>query len=545
LLAVLSVSAVLSAYHLEWGLPNGNHSWAADALGPLTVFSIARRSFSAWNSGWFYFKYPLGYPLLLLGAFAPYLGGLVLSGRFSHPTTTYPYGFADAASALYAMTLIGRAASVAMVVATVALTYGIGRRLVGRTAGLLAAWFVATAYPVVYYAHTTNLDAAYLFWLTLALWSTVVATENNRRWPYVVLGIAAAMAMSTKEQGYAFLLALPVILVVNAQRTLAGKQGRWRSWWAAIWNPATRAGLAAAVCTLALAGNALVNPRGMANRFMNLTGHELPGVTARLTPLKFALFKGAAKEWQYINQLADALESSFGLVLVVVVAAGAVYLARQRSRAVVCFLLPAAAYYFVSLRTHDLITLRYTLPLAMIGALCAGALCAAALAQWPRLASVAVACLCLLGLARAVELDLLLRDDSRYAAEEWMRSNLPATSVVETYQKSVYLPRFTGVEQRAVPLAERTIDGLMQRRPDFIVISSAAKKGITSRWNPDWRQGNTLLAHLPGATAFIDALEGERLPYRRVARFTQTPRLLRVRITSLCPEISIYQGVPQ
>jgi hypothetical protein len=545
LLTVLAVSVGLNLYQLNWGLPHGDASWAADALGPLTVFSIVRHSVASWNSGWFYFKYPLGYPLLLLMAYAPYLGVLVLGGRLRHPVASYPYGFSDIDSALYYLTLSGRLLSVAMVAATVALTYGIGRRLLSRTAGLLAAWFVATAYPIVYYAHTTNLDAAYLFWLTLALWATVVATESSQRWPYVVLGTAAAMAVSTKEQGFAFVLSLPVILVVTRHRALAGRFSGLRRWWMAIWNPGTRAGLAAAVVTFGVANNALMNPPGLGNRLLNLTGHQLPGVTARLTPLRFSLFKGGPKEWQYICQLSAVMESTFGLLLLLVVMAGAMCLvvAWHRHRAAFCLLFPSAAYYFVSLRTHDLITLRYVLPLIVIGGVCAGAVSAAAMAAKPRLAGVFVMGLCVLSLARAAELDLLLRHDSRYAAEEWMRSHVPAGSVIETYQKPVYLPRFFGVEERAVPLEERSIDGVMQRRPDFIVISSAGKQGISHRWNPDWRQGQTLLVAVPAAQEFLSALEQGRLPYRQAAHFAQHPRLLRLRITSLCPKISIFQRV--
>jgi 4-amino-4-deoxy-L-arabinose transferase-like glycosyltransferase len=541
LLGILALTAILGVYQLDWGLPNHNTSWAADALGPLTVLSIARRSFTSWNTGWFYFKYPLGYPFLLLAVNAPYLGWLLISGDWRNPSSLYPYGFADPERALYIMTLIGRASSVVLVMATVALTYGIGRRLLGRLAGRLAAWFVATAYPIVYYAHTTNLDAAYLFWLTLALWATVVATETPVRWAYVTLGVAAAMAMSTKEQGYAFLLSLPVILVLYGERAQPRTQSVVQRGWKAVWNPGTRAGLIAAVLTMLLAGNAFMNPSGMVNRFLNLSGRHVEGVAARLTPVSFALFKGAAKEQQYLHQLVDAMESSLGLPLLLVAALGVVHLSWQRSRATLCLLLPVAAYYFVSLRTHDLIQLRYTLPMIVLGALAAAAVLAASAARWPGPAAVVISVLAAFGLVRAVELDLLLRNDSRYAAEAWMRTHLAPGTTVESYQKPVYLPRFDGMAARFVPLSERSIAAIEARRPDVVVTSSAAKKGITHRWNPDWRRGNTLLVEAPPATALLQALERGDLPYRQVASFTQQPTTLRVRITSLCPTITVYQ----
>jgi hypothetical protein len=228
-----------------------------------------------------------------------------------------------------------------------------------------------------------------------------------------------------------------------------------------------------------------------------------------------------------------------------IAAAGTIYLLRADTRAALCILLPGAAYYFVSLRTHDLIMLRYTLPMLVLGAVCAGGLCAAVATAWPRLGGAMVAALCALALARAVELDLLLRNDARYAAEQWLRAGLAPGSAVETYQKPVYLPRLRHLDAHFIPLAERSVDALLQRRPAAILTSSAAQKGITHRWNPDWRQGNTLLVEAPEATALMRQLERGELPYRRVAVFEQQPRLLRVRITSLCPKISVYRRVDE
>ncbi|MBI4514432.1 MAG: glycosyltransferase family 39 protein [Deltaproteobacteria bacterium] len=539
LLVVLALSASLGLYQLTWGLPNGDHSWAADALGPVTVLGIVRRSLAEWNSGWFYFKYPVGYPLMLFAVSAPYLAWLFVSGQLRQPKAVYPYGFSDPENALYAMALLGRCLSVICLVATVALTYDIGRRLFGRTAGRLAAWFVASAYPVLYYAHTTNLDAAYLCWLALALWAAVVAAEGERRWPYVALGIAAAMAVSTKEQAFAFLLPLPLVIAVRRYRAQPAALGGAQRWATALWNRGTRAGLTATMLALTIGSNVAWNPSGFVNRIRYLSGQQIPGVSARLAPVEFGLFKGADKEWQYLQQLYDAIESSLGLPLVLTSAAGVVYVALRYRSAAAALLLPAAAQYYLSLRTLDLITLRYTLPLSLIIALCAGALCADALASPARyLAGAVVAGLCVLGLARAIELDLLLRDDPRYYAEAWLRRNVAAASAVEVYQKPVYLPRLRGLNARTVALEERTLAGLSQRRPDFIVTSSAAKKGITHRWRTDWRQG--LLEPGAGAPDFLRALESEQLPYRAVARFRQQPALLRVRITSLCPEITVF-----
>ena len=536
------MSLILGLCEINWGLPNGNASWAADALGPLTVLSIARRSVSTFNSGWFYFKYPLGYPLVLLMANAPYLALLLVTGNFKHPQSAYPYGFAHPEAALHVMGLVGRMVSVAAITATVGLAYGIGRRLFGRLAGVLAAAFAATAYPLVYYAHTTNLDAVFLFWQTLALWATTVAAQTGRRAAYVVLGVAAAMAVSTKEQAFALLLPLPIIVTVYRRQAMGVGLSGLRGWRAAICSDGTVVCVIGAVVTLLLVNNVLWNPAGFVNRVLYLSGRSIPGVSARLAPVEFALFKGGAKEYNYLAQLSDAVESSLGWPLLIVVLIGVAYVAVRHTRWALLLLTPAVAHYYLSLRTLDLITLRYVLPLLVIGSVCAGALCAAILqSKYRTAAAVVVGAVCLLGVARAIELDLLLRDDTRYRAEAWMREHVASGSVVETYQKPAYLPRFVGLNTKVVPLAERTIDGVTARSPTLIVTSSAAKQAITHRWNADWRKGHALLVAEPRAVELLTALESGALPYREVARFAQRPRILRVRITSLCPEIVIYQ----
>jgi hypothetical protein len=298
----------------------------------------------------------------------------------------------------------------------------------------------------------------------------------------------------------------------------------------------------AAVVTLVLVNNVLWNPSGFVNRILYLSGRSVPGVSARLAPVEFALFKGWAKEYKYLQQLFDAVESSLGWPLLIAALTGAGYVALRRTRWAVVLLAPAVAHYYLSLRTLDLITLRYVLPLLVIGSVCAGALCADVLqSRYRAAAAVVVGVLCLLGAARAIELDLLLRDDPRYRAEAWMREHVAPGSAVEIYQKPAYLPRFRGLNVKTVPLTERTIDGVRVRRPTMIVTSSAAQQGITHRWNADWRKEHALLVAEPRAVEFLEALERGALPYREVARFAQQPRILRMRITSLCPEIVIYQ----
>ncbi|MBX3027552.1 glycosyltransferase family 39 protein [bacterium] len=535
LLGILALAAALDIWHLQWGLPNGDHSWAADAIGPITALGVARRTFASWNSGWFYFKYPPGWPFILVAASLPYLGVLYATGGWRHPTAEYPYGFADPEHALFVLSMIGRLVAVACGVGITALAYGIAARLFDRSTARWSAFLTATSYPLVFYAHTTNLDISYCFWLVLALYAAIRAAASDGWRAAALLGIAAAMALSTKEQGFAWLLPLPVLVW-----TLRVRAAGWR----ALGGSATWAMLGAGAATLLVANNAIVNPMGFVGRIAYLLGHPIGATQARLAPVEFALWKGA-KEWVYLDHLRLGMDCSLGMPLLLLAGCGMLLLWRHRLAAA-WLLLPVVLQYYLSLRGLELITVRYLLPITVVAGILAAVtlarLQALARARWERVAATVVAsAFALLSLARAVELDLLLRNDARYAAEAWMASHLPTGATAEVYQKPAFVPRFRhGLHGRFVPMDERTIAGLAARNPDAIVTSSASHKSIDHVWTADWRETRSLLAPHPAASELLAALEQERLPYRLAAVFNQQPRLVHNRITSIAPEIRIY-----
>ena len=540
LAVVLGVAALLGLYQLDWGIAVGTedwtHSWTVDALEPLTVLGIVHRSFSGWNSGWFYFKYPLGYPLMLSAALAPYLGYIFATGGLHRLTGAYPYGFAQPEHTLFVLAILQRSLNVLFTIGTVALVFGIGRRLFGRRVAVLGAWFVATCYPVIYYAHTSNVDASYVFWLVLALYCAIAARTSERRWPWVGMGLAAAMALSTKEQAFGFLLPLPVLVLIERVRSPGSLRVCWRP---VLLMAAT------AIITLVLANNILFNPLGFVARLAFLLGHPLKPVTVPLKPVEFAWFKGGL-ELTYLRQLGEALDSGFGLPLAGLVVVGAALVAWQAPRDALWLLVPMGTYYYLSLRGQQLITLRYSLPFLVVAALLAAALLdglhrRARQAVVRGSAAALILALGVLALGRGIELDLLLRGDSRHQAEAWMRTHLPDGARGEVYQKPTYLPRFPRrLQVNYVAMEQRSVADFQSRRPDFVVLSSASLKSISHIWNPDWRTTRTMLLEVPNASQFVVALRGGALGYHRVAIFRQHPRLLRMRTTGLCPEIAVY-----
>ena len=533
---ILLFAAILFAAQLAWGLPNGNASWAADAIGPVTTIGLVYRSFSEWNSGWYFFKYPLGYPFLLFLVAAPYLAWSFLTGRWRSPKNEYPYGFEDPESALFAISIAGRLLNVAFALGVVAVTYGIANRLLGRWPARVAAFAMATAYPVIYYAHTTNLDIGYLFWLLLALYAAIVAAGSRALVPWLTLGIAAAMAVSSKEQGFAFLLPLPLLAVAYWVR---------REGIAAVWSRGPVAMALAAIATAVVANNIWFNPMGFVARLAFLLGRPLEPVTVRLAPVEFALWKGA-KEWVYVQQAWDGVESTLGAPLVCLGSIGVILVVMRHRAAALWLLIPALSQYYLSLRGLDLITLRYLLPISAVFAILAGLTLEhgyrAFRSGLPRTALVvATAAIAALAVGRALETHWLFATDPRYRAEEWIATNGATGGVFEYFQKETYVPRFRGVVRgRFVEMEDRNIAAFRERNPSGVVISSASRKSIAHVWNPDWRETRNLLKPVPEALALQKLIEAEELGYRRAVVFQQEPTLLRLRITSLAPEIEIY-----
>jgi len=536
LAGILGLAGVLYSFQLSWGLPNGNSSWAADSIGPITALGVIRHSFAEWNSGWYYFKYPLGYPILVVLAASPYLIWLLATGGWRSPTSAYPYGFEDPERALFVMAMLGRCQNVLFALGVVAVSYGIARRLLGLWPARVAAFLLATAYPFIYYAHTTNLDISYTFWLLLALYAAIAASESSGIRSWVVLGVSAAMAVSTKEQGFAFLLPLP-ILALGWRMTANGV--------AELWSRRSLAMATAAVATVVVANNIWFNPLGFVARIAFLLGRPLEPVAVRLAPVEFGLWKGA-KEWVYVQQLWDAVESTLGAPVVCVALVGLVAVVLCHRAAAVWLLVPAAAQYYLSLRGLDLITLRYVLPISAIVAILAGYMLTEAYRMagtrpWRVAPLVLGGMLAVLSLARAIDMHWVLYGDPRYRAEAWIQEHGRPGEVVEYYQKETFVPRFTGVVRgQNIEMNERSIEAFRARRPWGAVTSSASIKSIAHGWNPDWRETRDLLKPVPRAREFHDALKSGELGYREAATFRHDPVLLRLRITSLAPEIKVY-----
>ncbi len=545
-LAAISCAAVLAgAIGIDWGLPNGNTTWAADSVAPMTPLSVAYHVFAehGFDSGYFYFKYPVGHQLLLAAASAPVLAAAKMRGELHGISSDYPYGFSDPEFYLAVLALVTRALSTLLAAGILLAVAGIAHRLSGdRRAGVLAALVAAGSYPLVFYAHTSNVETAFLFWAFTALYATVRGLEGDQpRW-FWLLGASAALAVSTKEQIFGFVVPLPLLIAaVHLWRPRAEAA-------TGLLPRGTVAGAALSVVVLLAVNAAFYNPSGFLNRYRFLTHTLSPEVRALYAnyefPVDFSTSWTLVQEVQHVGKALHAVATSLGWPGFAAGLGGLVLLAFRNRYALVCVALPLVGYYVVSLRVLKQVEIRYTMPISTLLAVPAGVLLAFAW-QRARGARIAVTVLVLAGLLHSGEVLPMLTNDARYRAEAWMAPHLAAGRTLEVYQSWTYLPRWQALPTVSRPaFAEMNVAGLTQRAPDFVVLSSKAREGIYMYPNPDWRDGRGMMLEAQENRQLLDSLETGRLGYQQVARFEHPLLIRRELITSLNPAITIYRRTP-
>lgn len=551
LLLILVVSLCVNTVGLRWGVPNGNATWATDALRPLVPMAVIKRAFldEHWNSGWF-MKYPLGHPMVLVGAQAPLVAWMRLSGEFRKPSGTYPFGFRHPERSLSMLEVIARLVSVLMGVGLVALAYATGALLFGTVAGWAAAVLIAGCYPVVFYAHTTNVDVPALFWAAASVWAALVAAERDSRAAAVVTGASVGMALCTKEQSLGIVAMVPVVWVLQR---FARPGQRWQG--------TLRQCVAAAVgfvVVMAVAGNMLWNPTGLSNRWRYLAGVLPEAIRVKYFPYQSMIqvpkVTTISGEIQHVVKVFSVAAQGVTLPLFALCLAGIVWALWRRPRQAAILLLLLLGYYVLSSRALVLVPVRYTMPLMYVfllfGGAAAGALidAAGALKSGAARTAATVGLVALAGMALlpGIEVDALLVHDPRYKAETWLRKHVPPTAHIETYQPLTYLPRF-GPERQLVqvPVEDRSIAKFQQRQPDVVVMSSGGRAGLSGRLRRDWKPGSSIMVESGSAAEFLQALRTEQLGYHPVAHFHTPTWWITPRINSLDPEITIFARQPQ
>jgi 4-amino-4-deoxy-L-arabinose transferase-like glycosyltransferase len=444
----LLAALALFAYGISWGLPSAR-GWAGDEILPGVVAAGLRRGFAG---GW-HTKYPPLHYYLLALLHAP-VRALADSGLSWHELN-------------HRLMLAGRWLSVAMALGTVWAVYRAGREVTGRRGALLAAVIVALMPPFVYFAKTANVEMPMLFWLALSLWLFLRVLRRHRTRDWLLLSITAALAVATKDQAYGFYVLAPLALLPSLarHRRAEGLPGGVRT----LLDRRAWLAVAAGVLAFALAFNLAANRRGFEKHVRTLTGADAAaGEAQEYTP---NLHGQLQTLHQNVRHLAFCLGWPFFLVSLVGLADAIRRRREAASRRLLALQALGLSYYFTFLAVILFSRDRYTLPLALPLALCAGHFLDRLLgSRRLRLATAAGLALVLAWSAlRALAVDLRMVNDSRYAAEAWLTAHGAPPRTALAIGRPRHVPRIAFMDWRRVLRTDG--QALARRRPHYVVVN--------------------------------------------------------------------------
>ncbi len=471
----------LFACGISWGLPSPR-GWAGDEILPGVVAAGLRRGFAA---GW-HTKYPpLHYYLLALLHAA--VRALADAGLSWHELN-------------HRLMLASRWLSVVMALGAVWAVYRAGREVTGRRGAVLAAVAVALMPPFVYFAKTANVEMPMLFWLALSLWLSLRVLRRHRTRDWLLLTIAAALAIGAKDQAYGFYVLAPLALLPSLarHRRAEGLPGGART----VLDRRVWIALAAGLLTLALVFNLPANRRGFQKHVQTLTGADAAaGEAQEYTP-------DLRGQLQNLRQNVRHLAFCLGWPLFLLSLAGLADALRRRreppARRLLALQILGLSYYVTFLALILFSRDRYTLPLALPLALCAGRLLGDLLAPTRRLRLATAAALAVVlawSALRAVAVDRRMVNDSRYATEAWLRQHGAPPRTALAIGRPRQVPRIARMDWRRVLRDDGQT--LARRAPDYLVVN------LTDLRTPKER-------------ALYDRLLSGDLHYRPAARFHWT-----------------------
>lgn len=514
-----------------WGAPQATDeerikAWGVDdesPMGPLAEIShIVMGPAPDRNLG-----YPLMHSFIVAAAYAPYLGGLLATGKFTSPGGEYPYGFEDPVRALKTLTLIAHLVSVVFAMLTVLAAYSAGAFLWGERTGLLAGAFTLVSFPMFYYGRTGNVDAVQIGFMAMCLASFAYWLRDPKVLRGMLgIGVFGGFALATKEPIFAAFLPIAPAVVYLRWTAVRGEVP-FMSW--AFWRPPVY-GVVALFLAFGLGSGLFVDPERF---FAHLRFAQERVAEAAAGEVAFSANypNTVAGNIALAGNLLSYIVDSLTLPGFLLGAAGIVHAIRRSPRSALLALC-SLTYLLVLATTARIGYLRYVMPAAFpLGLYAAHAVVSAwESSRAPLRFGVAALGVVALGLGalRGIDLTHAMLNDSRYEAGAWLAERAASGDRLEYQGPTQKLPPLAaGVGiQRSTPYlggsvphdrspakAAEVAAGWQERAPDFIV----AMPDYTSE------EGEFHSHSLP-PDAYDGLIRGE-YGYRLAAEF-QTPPLL-------------------
>ena len=496
---LMAAGFVLIAYGLMWGLPN-LYDFAQDSVVPQGNLAQVRAPFEKVTA----FRYPPFHFMVLRACFWPVRGLLRISSYGEN---------LKVASTLFI--LAARLVSVAMALGVLGLIYAAGRRLWDERTGLAAALLFLLAPVMLYYAKNANLDIPCLFWLALALFFYIRILQENRRRDYLWLGLAAALAVCTKDQAYGFILLMPVVLLFQLRARL---KLPLRQFLPRALHFAWPAALGFAVPFAAI-HNILFDPAGFRRHLGVVIGPGSEGWR------QFS--RGPIGQLRLLVETGLRLSDAWTLAGLALAILGLVIAFRETGerRTRLATLVPVLSYHLSFLAVIGYVYPRFVLPMLLVLALFAGR---GAVSLWRggglgRIAVVAlVAWIGLAGLC----VDYVMSEYPRYDAQQWLETHASAETQIFYVGDMRDMPRFNRpLDAHPVEPTAGAIEGL---RPPADLLVLSFEEGHAAVGTRSYRVSSILRRHLGdwglvreggGGKGFLERLVAGEFGYAEAARF--------------------------
>ena len=487
-LVLFLIFLFINVYGIWWGLPN-YYTWSVDDITPTQTLKIMSNFFRVKS------QYPLFHYVLSGVFYTPYLAYLYLTGDLVSPHKGFPYGFTDPLTSLTVLLLISRLISAIMGSLAVVFIYLAVKNLYGHKAALFSALCVGLSYKFILFAHLGNLDMPYVFWLSLTIYSYIRLLKTYKLKYYILLGVFAALAMSTKDQILGFFVLLPIPLLYLHFKHHLRESGFNKT----IINKKLIYCLIALVLTYTFANNILFDFSGFYYRLSFIASGEGVGESIAYGFKRSAEVSGFPNTFfgqiQLFQEALSQLKYSTGIGLFLLLLIGFFYCTYKFDDYIFALLIPLISYYLFNIAAINFIRWRYTIPIIIILSIFAGKFLSDLIdhVKDKKFVYPLIFLVFSHAFVYGFSADLSLVYDSRHSAENWMIDNIPKEANIEVYQDEKYLPRFHAIGFKNVnhifffwnktteppellfkPIPSLPdITSLNKRGPDYIIISGA------------------------------------------------------------------------
>jgi len=468
--AIVALGIALYLPGIRWGIP-GLVSWSQDTIAGFRTLGAVEDWPHDWKG-----RYPPLHYLILRAAYEP-----VLRHWNATAQRTIDPVSGKAELALPHPPKVGTLFLVAgLVSAAMAIAAGVGLRAAAlhftnrSDVGLAAATFLMIGADFTFFAHLGNVDVPSICWFCWGLYFYARLLRSRGRIDAFFLGLFTAAATSTKDAVGAAYIGMAIVLWMTEafDQYDRAREGLGKAAWRTLCVSRWWIGLAAFAAPYFFANGVFVNLEGFAGRIRYWAG--LSSGDTLLRELRHEDYFALGVET--VRQSA----SGIGWPMLAALIPALVYALRCHTRITLQCLVPAVAYYLIIIAPSRFVYARFLFPMFALAAIPFGMAAIAFLrnARIPLAARFVTTTLVLVPtIAYACAVDAEMNRDTRYAAEDWFRHNVPHETSVGAVThadirrfKAQYLPRVheMGYSTYPVPAAA---DAMRRPQPDYLILS--------------------------------------------------------------------------